>query len=53
MSYFIFNGVNSNTLGLIITQPIIRPTWQPEVEFTAIPGRARQNSYTKTLPLPK
>ena len=48
MSYFIFNGVNSNTLGLIITQPMIRPTWQPEVEFTAIPGRARQNSYTKT-----
>lgn len=48
MSSFIFNDVNSDDLGLIITQPIIRPTWQPEVEFTAIPGRPRQNPYTKT-----
>lgn len=48
MSHFIFNGINSDDLGLIITQPIIRPTWQPEVEYTPIPGRARQNPYTKT-----
>ena len=48
MSSFLFNGVSSDTLGLIITQPIVRPTWQPETEFTAIPGRPRQNPYTKT-----
>lgn len=48
MSSFIYNGVSSDTLGLIITQPIVRPTWQPETEFTPIPGRPIQNAYTKT-----
>lgn len=48
MSSFIYNGISSEDLGLIITTPIIRPTWQPETEYTPIPGRARQNSYTKT-----
>lgn len=48
MSYFIFNGVNSDNLGLIITKPMIRPTWSPEVEYTPIPGRARINPSTKT-----
>lgn len=47
MSSFIFNGINSNDLGLIITTPMIRPTWQPEREFTAIPGRPQQSSYEK------
>ena len=48
MSSFTFKGVSSDTLGLIITRPMIRPTWQPETEFTPIIGRPRQNSFTKT-----
>lgn len=48
MSYFIFNGINSNDLGLIITKPIVRPTWKPEVEYIAIPGRPRQLPVQKT-----
>ena len=48
MSYFIFNGINSDNLDLIITKPMIRPTWSPEVEYTQIPGRARINPSTKT-----
>lgn len=48
MSTFTFSGTSSDTLGLIITEPIVRPTWAPETEFTPIPGRARQNPYTKT-----
>ena len=48
MSYFIFNGINSNELGLIITKPIVRPTWGPEVEYIAIPGRPRQLPVQKT-----
>lgn len=48
MSSFTFNGVSSDTLGLIIQSPMIRPTWQQETEFTPIPGRPRQNPYTKT-----
>lgn len=47
MSYFIFNGANSNNLGLIITKPIVRPTWIPEVEFVGIPGRTRQVAKTQ------
>lgn len=47
MSYFIFNGINSDNLGLIITKPMIRPTWSQEVAYTAIPGRARQSQYTQ------
>lgn len=47
MSSFTFNGVSSNTLGIIITKPIVRPTWLPETEFTPIPGRPRQIPYTK------
>jgi len=48
MSYFIFNGINSNDLGLIITKPIIRPTWAPEMEYQSIPGRPRQLPMQKT-----
>lgn len=47
MSYFIFNGYDSRNLGIIVTKPIIRPTWVPEVEYQPIPGRPRQ------LPKPK
>lgn len=48
MSSFTFNGISSDTLGIIIMQPIVRPTWLPETEFTPIPGRPRQNPNTKT-----
>lgn len=48
MSSFTFNGVSSDTLGIIITKPIVRPTWLPEVEFTQVPGRPRQIPNTKT-----
>ena len=48
MSSFTFNGVSSDTLGLIITRPIVRPTWRPETEFTPIIGRPRKSPYTKS-----
>ena len=47
MSSFVFNEINSDALGLIITKPMIRPTWQQETTYTAIPGRARQSPYTQ------
>ena len=47
MSSFVFNGVNSDSLGLIITKPMIRPTWQRDVTYTAIPGRAWQSADTQ------
>ncbi|MBR1592812.1 MAG: phage tail family protein [Ruminococcus sp.] len=30
MSYFIFNDVSSSDLGIIVTEPVIRPTWGKE-----------------------
>lgn len=48
MSSFTFKGVTSDSLGLIITRPMVRPTWAPEVEFTPIIGRPRQNPFTKS-----
>lgn len=48
MSYFIFNGYNSRDLGIIVTKPIIRPTWAPEMEYISIPGRPRQMPKEKT-----
>ncbi len=30
MSYFIFNDVSSKDLGIIVTEPLIRPTWGKE-----------------------
>lgn len=48
MSSFVYNGISSDTLELIITQPIVRPTWAPSTDFTPIPGRPRQSPYTKT-----
>lgn len=47
MSSFMFGGVSSDDLGLIIQQPIIRPTWEVETEFTPVPGRPRQMPYSK------
>lgn len=41
MSYFTFNGINSEDLGLIVTRPIVRPTWGEEYVETVIPGRSR------------
>ena len=48
MSTFSFGGYTSEQLGLIVTRPIIRPTWQPETEFTPIIGRVRLNPFTKS-----
>ena len=31
MSYFIFNDVSSLDLGIIVTEPVIRPTWGKEI----------------------
>lgn len=42
MSSFIFNGVSSDELGLIITAPIIRPTWAKEVSEVTRAGSARK-----------
>ncbi len=47
MSSFTFNGVSSDDLGIIITKPIVRPTWIPATEYTPVPGRTRQIPHTK------
>ncbi|MCR5708113.1 MAG: hypothetical protein K6G82_07550 [Ruminococcus sp.] len=39
MSKFIFNGKSSDGLGLMITQPLIRPSWAREVNEISAPGR--------------
>lgn len=39
MSKFIFNGKSSDELGLMITQPLIRPSWAREVNEISAPGR--------------
>ncbi len=42
MSYFLFNGVSSEELGLMVTKPVIRPTWSVmENEFTLM-GRSQK-----------
>lgn len=41
MSYFIFNDINSVDLGLMITKPVIRPTWGEDTVETKIPGVSR------------
>lgn len=40
LSYFLFNGVNSDDLGLMITSPPVRPTWALENEEFTLAGRA-------------
>lgn len=40
MSWFKFNGVSSEELGLIITEPPFRPSWSEETEMISIPGRS-------------
>lgn len=32
MSYFLFNGISSRDLGLIITEPVVRPSWSQMTE---------------------
>lgn len=39
MSKFIFSGYDSEELGLMITQPLIRPSWAREVNEISAPGR--------------
>ncbi|MDE5583712.1 MAG: hypothetical protein K2J08_08405 [Ruminococcus sp.] len=47
MSYFIFNGVSSDELGLMVTKPVIRPTWAViEKDFTI--GGKSQKFHRKT-----
>lgn len=42
MSYFTFNGVSSNDLGLILPETPFRPSWTEYVEEITIPGRAEK-----------
>ncbi len=47
MSWFKFNGISSDELGLIITRTPLRPTWEEETEDISIPGRrAKIKRYT-------
>lgn len=39
MSYFLFNGVSSDELGMIVTSPIIRPSWSPDENDYKLAGR--------------
>lgn len=39
MSYFLFNDTNSDDLGLMITSPPVRPTWELENEEFTLGGR--------------
>lgn len=41
MSFFTFNGISSEELGLIVTRPVVRPAWSEEIVETTIPGRSR------------
>ena len=40
MSSFTFNGVSSDTLGLILPETPFRPSWAEETEEIVIPGRS-------------
>lgn len=42
MSYFIFNGIDSRNLGLIVTATPFRPSWETTAEEIIIPGRRRK-----------
>lgn len=42
MSWFKFNGISSDELGLIITEPPFRPSWGEENEIISIPGRSQK-----------
>lgn len=38
MSHFLFNGVSSLDLGLIVTEPVLRPSWEEDIREEAVPG---------------
>ena len=40
MSYFIFNNINSDELGLMVTSPPVRPTWELENTTFTLAGRS-------------
>ncbi len=40
MSYFFFEGTDSRELGLMITRPVVRPSWARDVSETERPGAA-------------
>lgn len=49
MSKFIFNGKSSDGLGLMITQPLIRPSWAREVnEISALGRTSKIMQFSKT-----
>lgn len=49
MSYFLFNGVNSDELGLMVTSPPVRPTWKLEsTEFTLAGRSSKYVQMSKT-----
>lgn len=40
MSFFTFNGINSKDLGLIVTKPVVRPSWAMVKKEIEAPGRS-------------
>lgn len=44
MSYFLFNGVSSRELDMIVTSPIIRPSWSLEENEYTLAGRTTKYS---------
>ena len=42
MSYFLFNGIDSRSLGLLVSRPVFRPSWAREVSEISAPGRTRK-----------
>ncbi len=40
MSYFLFNGVNSDELGLMVTTKPVRPTWELESKEFTLAGKS-------------
>lgn len=44
MSYFLFNGISSRELGMIVTSPVIRPSWAIEESEYTLAGRTTKYS---------
>lgn len=40
MSYFLFNDINSDELGLMVTSPPVRPTWELDSQEFTLAGRS-------------
>lgn len=45
MSWFKFNGVSSDELGIIITRTPFRPTWGEEYDYETIPEKSKKHKY--------